>query len=191
MVEKMLAHVSKNKVLYAIFIPLLIFAVVILFTKDFDRTTKIILDILSIVGFIVTIFVLENTEKSKQVVDNLLNEIWNQEITIIENDLKEAGKFICLSNIPFDKVEDVDPVFAEKMLRFNLSLKKYTNYYESLKSYSEVQNFYRYMKHSNTISVLKSKQVYDSYIKIVEPLYVLIDSEISKNSKERLKKMEE
>lgn len=191
MPEKTILFFSKFKIIIGIIIPIIILFALYVCTGNFDFSKTIVLDFLAFSGFIITIFVLENTEKNKRIVNNLLKEITNQELIIVENDLKVLGKSICLSIISFEDVKKDEARYYKEILEFSISLKTYVDKYSELKKHNEVQNFYRYMNGSNIASLFLDLKVYDSYIRTIQPLYLLINSEINKNSKKRLKKVGE
>lgn len=186
--EKITTCFGKYKVFFGCIIPLVLFGIFFLFTKDLKYSKTIVLEILALVGFIIAIFVLENTEKNNMIVDNFLNELGNQELIIIENDLKILGNSICLSNISFENVNENKAEYSDKILRFNLAMKKYIDKYQDLNNHKEVQNFHRYMHDYNRMALLQDIRTYDSYIRMLEPLYMLISVEIDKKHKDRLKK---
>lgn len=170
--------------------PIGVLVISFLFTKKLELSNVILLECLSIVGFFITIFVLENIEKNKIIVDKFLIELGNKDLIIIENDLKILGKSICLSNVNFEEVTVNKAKYSEEIFEFNLSIRKYINIYEDLKVYKEVQNFLRYISECNVMALLQDVRTYDSYVKVMEPLYVFICIEIDEKSKGRLKKWE-
>lgn len=187
--EKIIIFLGKHKIFFGVIIPIFLFLILLLFTKNLEISLTVLLNFISIPGFIITIFVLENTEENKRIVNNFLNEIENKELIILENDIKELGNSIYLSDAYFKEITKNKSRYSKEILTFNISINKYIDIYKELESHEKVQDFLRYMRECNTMTLFKDIRTYDSYLKVVRPLYIFICIEIDKKSKARLKKV--
>ena len=187
--EKITTFLGRHKVIFGCIIPFVFFIVSLLFTKNLGISLTRLLNFISIPGYIIAIFVLDNTEENKRVVKKFINELGNSELIILENDIKILGNSICLSSAYFERVIENKEKYNEEIFKFNLSINKYIDRYKDLKDCNEVQNFLRFMSNGNTMTLLQNVKTYSSYLKVVQPLYFYIDIEIDKKSKARLKKI--
>ncbi|MBO0446320.1 hypothetical protein JZO78_08180 [Enterococcus ureilyticus] len=184
-----LEHISRYKTWYAILAPTVILIISFCVTKKFDVSKSITLDILSFLGFIISILVLDNTSKNKLFIKKFLRETNDQEKSILENEIINIAQQLLDDKLNFEKVSSNPDEYAKKMLMFTRSLNKYSNHYPNLKKESEVNNYFKFVSRSNAKKIVEQKKTYESYTRSVEKLILVLDLQISSNKKSRIKKM--